>query len=339
MNLQTHQYQDWDKSQYMADVRESFRKNLRHPGCVLCWQQEDQGHTSLRQRSLGEYRRLGAEEFVIGLLDAEIQVGNLCNLSCLMCTETASSAILAENRRLNISLIDQRDYLWNDRHFTNLSNLLDLNLRSLSIRGGEPVYNKDLYSVLSKIPDEQKRSMMLHVVTNATKWNQDWADLCDQFGLVRIMASVDAVGLAYEYMRYPGVWEETQRNLLSIRDHSKCRLILHCVIQNLNILHLGDLIDWCQRANIEFQFDIIPAPRCMQITNVPDKIKKLALEHMDKILERNLSAHAKRDIQAVRDSLASSEFDPGLWQEFKNRVMPRDRLRGKDYRSLIPSPL
>jgi hypothetical protein len=42
----------WITSAYLNEVRETFLKDERHPGCQQCWQREDSGFSSLRQRTI-----------------------------------------------------------------------------------------------------------------------------------------------------------------------------------------------------------------------------------------------------------------------------------------------
>ena len=325
----------WITSAYLNEVRETFLKDERHPGCQQCWQREDSGFSSLRQRTYNEYKILGINVSNPKIKHVEINLENLCNLKCLMCSEHNSSAILAENRRLKINKIEQRDMNWSSKEFENLQKLLDQGPRVISVRGGEPFYNKNLLRLIQNMPVNKARSSLLHITTNATIWNEKWQEALSKFRLVRIMCSIDAVQELYKYVRYPADWNSVSKNILAMKKFPNVKLLLHCVAQNLNISHVGNLINWCQDNEIYLEFEFLITPSYLQMQNLPIPQMQYAKSHLSNLLLQKYPDHITTFISSSLSLLNDSKFDPVLWKEFVSQISMRDNLRGNDYRQFI----
>ena len=111
-NLKSSSIDGWWSSDFVKEVRTQLLNGQQPASCQICFDQEKSGITSLRQtinadyKIFGQYaektlRYLGYPTHLPG--DVELQLTNLCNLKCLMCSETESSSILSENKILKIN--------------------------------------------------------------------------------------------------------------------------------------------------------------------------------------------------------------------------------------------
>jgi molybdenum cofactor biosynthesis enzyme MoaA len=341
VNIGQHAYETWRDSNYLKQVQKNFRENRPDPGCVHCWKQENLGNRSLRQRLLEEYTMLGvhtADDLVTYPVNVEINLGNLCNLKCLMCNETASSALLAENIRLGINQYQQKDFHWSSQAFENLQQLLSRGPKIINIRGGEPFYNKDLLTLIQNLPQDMCETSLLHITTNATVWNENWAQALQKFRLVRVMISLDGVGDTYEYLRYPGDWQQVEQNVLDMQAITNMKLLVHCVAQNLNVTRLGQMADWCQQHNLYLEFDQLIDPPWLSFLNLPRVNKLRAIEALAQDLKQTRPAQVASFMQGCLDQLTHAtqqEDNVKLWQQFQTQVGLRDRLRNTDYHRLL----
>jgi MoaA/NifB/PqqE/SkfB family radical SAM enzyme len=338
VNINTAGFDRWNQSKYLNEVRNSFEKNQRHPGCISCWRKEDAGEPSMRTRTQQEYRILGITKKSTTPVNVEVQLGNLCNLKCLMCNDHQSSAILAENIQLGINRFDQRDFSWNETGFQNLRALVDSGTRVLNIRGGEPFYNKPLLDLIENLPEEKCARIMLHITTNATQWNDRWANAIKKFKLVRLMYSIDAVGDLYEYMRYPATWSVTESNVEQMSQLSNVRSMIHCVVQNLNCMSLRPLIEWAQEKNIYLQLEQLHHPSWLAMTNLPNTLKQQAINELETILSRDLENYLKIFLEMSRSQLVNSFAKPNdteLWNLFQSQIGLRDQHRNNSHRRFL----
>lgn len=324
------QPQQWFHGQYMTELRDCFRNDQQHPGCSSCWQQEAQGQQSLRQRSQKEYRVLGISNAEsVRLINAEIQLGNLCNLSCIMCDERESSGVLAENTRLGINILQQKDFRWDADAWHNLDKLLTSNqFRVLNLRGGEPLYNRKLRDIITKMTDQQCHDTVLHITTNATVWNQEWSDLLSRFRMVRIMLSIDAVGGVYEYIRRPASWKTVCENVDLMRQQKNLHLMVHCVVQNINIQHLAPLMTWCRDRSLFLEFDRLQYPSMLKLSNLSEPELEKARAHIQDCLAICDHDQTRQFLAAAAEELRLATPDPENWQRFKTHLYQRDQLRG-----------
>lgn len=339
-NINHTTFEEWDKSSYLAEVRDSIANGQRHPGCRYCWKIEDLGQPSARIRIQPEYKILkiakpqDQTEYPVNI---ELELGNLCNLKCLMCNEKNSSAILAENIQLGVNKLQQKDFKWTAEGFKNLQDLLSKSPKVINIRGGEPLYNKDLLKLIEEMPPEVCKSTLLHITTNATVWSPQWAKALEKFRLVRVMASIDAVGDLYEYIRFPASWSQVESNVIEMSKISNIRLLVHCTVQNLNISNLRDLIDWTEQNNLYLSLDQLIAPNFLQIINLPQRQREYAIESLTQTLSDlpELSNRIQVFLQNCISQLRAAEDNQSSWDAFQKYILPRDSIRNNTYTKFL----
>ncbi len=336
INIARDSHEQWLDSDFVSQFRQDFKQDQRHPACKECWNREDIGMSSLRQRSAKEYRILGINNFESKIVNVEVMVGNLCNLKCIMCNENNSSALLAENKKLKITSTQPSQYQWSKQSFENLSNLLSSTKpKVISIRGGEPFYNKDLLKVCQNLDDDVFQKTLLHVTTNGTVWSSDWHAVLSKFKLVRIMFSIDATEKLFEYIRFPANWTTVDKNVSIISQLPNVKSVINCVVQNMNISNIGSVIEYAEDKGIFLQFDKLTKPNFMQFTNLPQSSRQYAIEHLNKIIGKIPKYSMKLELEAMLHNLQNTAFDCDEWQQFVDFITPRDQIRGNDYSVFI----
>jgi molybdenum cofactor biosynthesis enzyme MoaA len=336
-HLNDGDFSDWQKNSYCLEVKQYFVDKKQHPGCHTCWAAEKTGMSSLRQRILKEYEILGGKEFDEKLLNIEISVGNLCNLSCLMCAEQYSSAILSENIKLKINNARQADFKWHEENFVNLYKNLKLKPRVINLRGGEPLYNKKIFEILDSFNCSDTKHTVIHITTNGTVWNGEWARVLSKFKLVRIMFSVDAVGDLYNYIRYPGNFTTVEQNIQEIIKQPNIKPLIYATVQNLNILYLQELIEWANGLGIFLGFDTVSDPDFLQFTNLPTHLKIKAIDNLKILADTAVAHHIQSAINSYITVLNNSlnVNNSELWEKFIKNITPRDTLRGNTYKQFL----
>jgi organic radical activating enzyme len=336
-HLNDGDFNNWQKNSYCQEVKQYFADQRQHPGCSTCWDAEASGLTSYRQRILKEYKILGSVEYQEQLLNIEISVGNLCNLSCVMCTEKNSSLLLAENLKLKINKHNQQDFKWNEENFVNLYRNLKLKPRLINLRGGEPFYNKKIFEILDSFDPEDTKNTVIHITTNGTVWNNEWAKVLSKFKLVRLMFSVDAVGDLYNYIRYPGNFKVVENNIKNIVQHKNIKPLIHATLQNLNILYIDKLIQWADNLEIYLELEAITGPDYLRFTNLPQHLKLTAIDSLKDLLTWSLAPQIRTEILGCLQLLEQSvDVDnTELWNKFVSSISMRDDLRGNSYKYFL----
>jgi molybdenum cofactor biosynthesis enzyme MoaA len=334
-NINQTSVDEWLQNPYLDEVKSAFAQDDPHPGCQRCWQQEASGVQSIRQVQAKEYKIIGAKPMQSKILHIEVAVGNLCNLSCVMCNEYNSSMILSENRQLSISVLDQREFTWSESAFENLQQIVDYKPRVIHLRGGEPMYNKRIFELLDHFPVEHAKNTLLHLSTNATVWTEQWQQVLSKFNTVRMMLSVDAVGSLAEYIRYPSKFDQVEHNIRAIVKNSNIRPVVHATVQNLNIMHIGNVIQWAKRMNIYLMLDLLVQPDYLEITNLPPVLKQQSIDHLSTVLAQDLEPHIQSEISAYKTALETAAFDQLRWQQFVDNVSRRDAVRKNSHRDFL----
>lgn len=337
MNIHTHVWQDWYHGPYLQEVRAGFLSDQRHPGCASCWQREDQGLSSLRLRTKHEYQRLGVDPHQPKIKVLEVQPSNLCNLRCVMCNERYSSGLLAENKRLQINLLDQRDLRWQDQAYDKLNDILDQDIELLTVLGGEPFYNQSLMHSLAQISQSRASQCDLRIITNATVFDDAWIPILSKFRHIYVMLSIDAVGDLYEYIRYPAQWTVTQQKVDNMLARLDADFMVNCAVQNLNILHLAALIDWCQEKNLYLQLNTVIDPDYLHIANLPEHLREDAIGTLAQLIDRVSDGHVKDALLSFTAVLESSQPDQDLWAKFCLHQSRRDKLRQNSWQQFLPT--
>jgi molybdenum cofactor biosynthesis enzyme MoaA len=297
------------------------------------------GQQSHRQRILKEYTFFKVTAKTKNSISVQINLGNLCNLSCLMCDEKYSSVILSENKKLGINVYEQKDFSWSDRSFEHLQQIFEYQPKILTIIGGEPLYIKQFLDILEKMPEDFFKKTMLHITTNATVWNDRWARVIQRFKLARITFSLDATKDLYEYIRFPASWDQITGNIQQITKLKNVKTTVHCVVQNLNIGKLFDIIEWCMTHNLWLTLSQLSRPNYLSLTNLPVQLKNQAIDELDRCLTiPDLPAHTEKFIRSCQTQLIRSlleDFDQALWTQCVTYLETRDQLRHNSHKNFL----
>lgn len=195
-------------------LRESSTKSIRSPECNKCWRTEELGGRSRRHSVIDEYR-----DFTPGqtLTSLDINVTWACNLACVMCGPQWSSAWAKEigARKDDLKKLgrqDQKNNSWLDR--------IDFSqVQRVHFNGGEPLLNNSHKSVMQRMLSEGSLSRAaISYNTNGTQFpDQQTLDLWSRARLVKVYFSIDAIGDAFEYVRYPASWKAVEQNILKLK--------------------------------------------------------------------------------------------------------------------------
>jgi hypothetical protein len=219
---------------------EKFRNNVKPAGCFRCWETEDNGGYSKRLSAIDYY---GIEENKQVELNAlEYNVNWSCNLACIMCSPQFSSSWAKE-------LNQEKNYI-NITHTQNkIVNELDKSkLSRIHFNGGEPLINDEHVKVLEQI--ENLSNCKVTYNTNGTKLPSDRAlRSWEKSKMVRLFFSIDATEAAFEYIRWPGKWDELCSNIEWFIQNSPSNVMfgLNVTVGTYNLLEIPKLWEWYQK--------------------------------------------------------------------------------------------
>ena len=239
----------WYKSNtWLNSVRKDLTAGIENTACESCWHNERNGKESKRHRVNQQY---GSTDQSIRHLD--LRLSNKCNLQCKMCSGGFSDQLVNLAYELKDAGIDN-DLL---KHIPSQSlevdtkKLLDLvlelpDLQTLRFAGGEPFIMPEVEEFLYKLVEQGKTDLEIEFITNCTSAKTRILAALEKFKHVELMCSIDAVGAALEYQRYPARWETIERNFIRMYN-SKCTVGLTPAISMLTYHNMAEFFDWTNK--------------------------------------------------------------------------------------------
>ena len=306
----------------MKRIRKQVLNNERPAECAPCFNLEDQGVESLRQRHTAGVIPEARVNLYPDALDAlqddytmpfelptmEIKLNNLCNLKCRMCNPLDSTSwkdwdqvtefYKKENNYLipliedtvdtpgqYIGPFDNSDNWWN-----SFEKLLP-HFRRVEFAGGEPLMDPYHYKILDKLA-EYGDQIELKYATNGTtlgiKGGRTIHDYWPKFKSVAVNVSIDGIGDSYEYIRGNGDWNTLIDNIKTIQQFPNISRVVGAVaVQVSNILILDKMVEYfLDELGIVFYTNMVNYPQVLSIQTLPSELKSTAIERLQQVKRR-----------------------------------------------------
>jgi len=253
----------------------------RPDACRKCWQQEDRGAPSYRQRFFlhsSEPLTVGAR---IKFLD--FRHSNQCNLKCRYCNAHFSNQWAKE--------LGYQPILCKSEIDTYLDHIITDDLQEMYWCGGEPMIMKDHYEILCELTNlGLSKNIALRYNTNLTVLDykdRDIVSLWKNFKKVGIAISIDAVSPALDYIRSGCRWENIEQNikklLVAREKNSNIDFTFAPTVSMLNIWYLPELFQYALDRNIKVDLNILTGPDYLSLDAVPVKLQSLARDKVKQI--------------------------------------------------------
>jgi MoaA/NifB/PqqE/SkfB family radical SAM enzyme len=333
----------------VKDMQESLLKGEKVKDCATCYFMESNNQVSHRKQYNKYYNLHNDQKYKENLeklkldklknpLYAEIHISNLCNLKCLTCNERDSSKFHAENKSLGISKDASIDYT---KIIENKSKaILDVitpELKFLDIRGGETMLIPEIKEVLSRLPKEKTKNIILKIQTNGTIFPDDiWVNIFKKFKNTKVNISVDAYRNDNHYIRYPSQWEDICKTLNFFKDNN-IKFIINTVLSNLNLLVLPRLLDWIYSNQYLNYLYILKDPIYYRYTNLPRELLEKSMTDLQRFKEPFVNRDTNITIENLISNLKKEHKDyDQQWQNFKKEITMRDNARKNSIFEVLP---
>ena len=285
-------------------TKDSIRDGVLPPECEQC---------RLKEATVGHSRRLFFRDILNPMLEnnqndysknfhdimfLEFNMSNICNLKCRMCSGISSSAWVKEDKKLSILNEQyQRPVSHPEFGYTNKSEQIIerlfedptpfMNLRYLSIKGGEPYMEPANKAILKKFIDLGiAKNVTLDWTTNGTIVDEEVHELAKQYGHTKWTVSVEGTDGLYEYIRGGNNFTFAQLNE-NLKHYDFDRIIIAVTVMAYNIAHLDKIQSWYDGAkqdNWSIYFNNVVAqpaylnPRVLPqsiLSSIENKIKNI----------------------------------------------------------------
>ena len=325
----------WNSPEHLQ-LKHQVENDIPIAGCQGCYNEEAVGLTSRRMASKKLY-----EEFhndvtidINGPQGLDYSVGNLCNLKCIICGPSSSTAWLPDYQKLNPgkSIVNFQYQKANQIEIDDtklLKNIISIHFHG----GGDPLMSKNHIALLEKIKKIKSLSdIRIFYNTNGTHCvEQKVLDLWKECKLVELYFSIDDIGERFNYQRTGADWKDVVRNLEWYKTHMPHNHMfnINCVWGYLNLYYLTDLVDWHHKN--------FSSNRYGDITNL---IFQRAIGQYD---IKHLSNKTKQILQnrfinypGLLNLVNTIAVNDKLHDNFWKNITELDQIRNTNFRELCP---
>lgn len=306
----------------MKEVRRQVLNNIRPEVCKPCFELEDQGVESLRQRhingvipearinlypnALSSLRNDYTMPFEIPTM--EIKLNNLCNLKCRMCHPMDSTSwndwkqvedfyVKEGNflpKKISDLNLERKPFLDSfedtDNWWASFEKLLPF-FRRVEFAGGEPLMDPQHYRILDMLKPYAK-NIEIKYATNGTTLGiskeRTIHDYWPHFRSVAVNVSIDGIHDVYNYIRGNGDFNQVKENIKEIKSiPNVSRVVGAFTAQAGNILQAAECIDYfINEMEIVFYSHRVSYPNCLSAQVLPRELKELAISRLEAVAKR-----------------------------------------------------
>jgi MoaA/NifB/PqqE/SkfB family radical SAM enzyme len=317
-NIQDNTLEEIWNNDAMQLVRRQVLNGERPEVCKPCFDLEDQGVESLRQRHINgiipEARinlypnTLLQEIMPFEFPTMEIKLNNLCNLKCRMCNPLDSTnwkdwdSVVPFYKKENNFLVPTIESLVKtpgqyigafddtDNWWGSFEKLLP-HFRRVEFAGGEPLMDPQHYKILDMLKP-YGHQIELKYATNGTTLGiskgRTIHDYWPHFRSVAVNVSLDGIHDVYNYIRGNSNFLEVEKNIKEIQKiPNVSRVVGAFTAQAGNILQAAECIDYfINEMNIVFYSHRVGYPTCLSAQVLPKALKEEAIQRLEAVQSR-----------------------------------------------------
>jgi len=326
-------------------LREELADGKIHKGCDGCNQRgKDTGWTlkDMYQDNAQGYKLGGWEDGRIRLL--ELSGSNVCNLACLHCSNTFSSAWADDYFRLGYDWNVDTTYGDPELLLENLSRLDLTAVNRIEFKGGEPLLNPETVASLEYLKNKDLlKNIDVIINTNATIVDEKLLELLAHAKFVQILVSVDGPDKLNQYIRFGrGVvasFENIERTIEKYNSLPRVKIGIACAVMVYNVFRLAEIRDWWNElklkyANMEVLRDfhlIVTYPEHLNIRVLTTSTRQRLIAYYTSV-QSELKEFSR--VISVLEAPYLGSTVKNAWVDFTNNL---DKMRGNSL--LIAEPL
>lgn len=311
--------------QTLNSQKENLLKGIQDSSCNFCWEAENKGLASRRNRYLLKFDKESFSEYKNSKKPSlvEINLGNECNFQCMYCGPKFSSQWYADIAKKPYKLFNSKfEYaipiklqITKDDKF-QLIQQYSSNTNRIDIIGGEPFYSKRFYELLELISSNE-----LSITTNLSCNYQQldkFFQLTEKFKKVRFDVSLDATGEIAEFVRHGLNFKKFDQNLKYVIDNapSNFELSIKSLMTSLTVLDMENLrsyVDTFLNSNVKWYLFPCISPEFQSFKTLKDEFKSNLI---------TLLAEYEKDTRiiyadTVKSAIIINNFNNTLYNQLK----------------------
>ena len=308
--------------------KDNLLNGVQDNSCEYCWRVERQGHPSKRHTYLKDFNFDSIEKYKDNPKPqrVELNLGNECNFQCTYCNPKFSSQWATDVKNKSYKIFSDKDfYSYEDKQDVNITDTIDwlknyTQVKTLSVLGGEPLQNKNLFKVLDEIPCE-----VLTFNTNLSCKTFDPIDriikIAPKYKTMRISISLDSTGANAEFSRFGLDYELIIRNINYILEQApdNVQLVIASVMTSFTIRDLtvfADQVKIFKLKRPDLLWNLVPCqePKILSLNTLPDQFKSDILVLLEKLKDEDWII----GLAPLVSVLQVSKFNNTLYSQMKH---------------------
>ena len=300
----------------------------------------DQDYEKSPHREMFDYSENNAGQSQEHPYDLQINLSNVCNSACIMCSPSLSTRLDQDYKKLATysPLFRQAPAFtcWTaDPALVEkfIHDLKELNsIEYIHLLGGETLYLPSFYTICDALIESGlSENIFLGTTTNLTVYSDRLEDIIPKFKKFHIGLSIESVNPLNDYIRYPSEISavlETLGRFLALREKfPTIHLTLRITPNIFSIFYLDEVIQFMCDNNITGEScNILKYPPCLRIELIPDEIRVVVIDKIRKVIERNSLAPEKvvdaRNPNLIKQVISSVAFS--YVDVLENMTFPAD---------------
>lgn len=335
LNAHTNSIDSIMNSDSAVAIRQQLEQGQWPVSCDVCEFQERVSGSSKRLIDNVSHSNITDTRVELKIID--ISAGNTCNLKCRICGPRASSLWRQEyideqeerfGKIISIKTYDNRVHGYTDSLVWNEIEANAENIIEIDMYGGEPFLVKKNWTMLQHFIDKDlAKNVVVHLNTNGTIWDDTKVKILEQFKEALVSFSIDGVGKQFEYLRFPGKFDEVDSNIRKALT-SKCKVNICYSVCAYNIFYVSEFLDYVDALGTSVYINHVYESSQNSLRAVPIEIKEVLLEKLK----------AKNDdrLASTISILEVGEQDPALFEEFKTDAKWHDSYRNESFEEAFP---
>lgn len=342
-------FDQWWNGDDLRGLRKDLNSGVKNPHCDACWKDEHAGRPSLRQEYNQQFSKHTNLQSIRNHSDGynhslpialDLNLSNICNFKCVMCTPHSSSRIAAEQKQhrdkfkilsLTNNDLESYDVDWPEQElFQNLMAEISPGIRSMELKGGEPLLVKNIIEIIKSIPNK-KESVIALTTNGSVPIDDDFLRELEKFKTIWFFVSVDGIGELGEYIRYGSCWEQVDATIKRVSQLKNCIFRLSVVLQFSSPATFPEIFEYAKQNNYDLELIPCRSPRHVTIDCVlPEKMKIFQDWAAQKVLENpNIGV-----IKSLSGLLDQYKFNPELNDRCQQYISTINSIRNNHCQSV-----
>jgi MoaA/NifB/PqqE/SkfB family radical SAM enzyme len=283
----------WD-SIVRRELRDQLARNELPSGCGYCREQVRAGNAGgMLARRFDRFQGI-SDPSTPRIM--EFELGNLCNLECVMCKGSCSSAIRANRDKADPTPVPY------DEEFVRQLHPFIPGLLSAEFLGGEPFLNPLNFRIWDLFI-ELNPKVSVAITTNGTVLNDRVKQVLGALRPHIVVSLESLVPAHYEAIRKNASFATLQRNLAWLLQHKHLSGIAVCPLRN-NWRDLPEIVSFCNTNGLILFFNTVFEPEALSLRTMPSRELMEVAEYLE-------SAHVQTGFSVARGDGIDWEAENG----------------------------